>query len=181
MLTGEKVRLRAYAKEDIPLVQELINAPDIRLNLSPTVPFPYTLGDEEAWFAGLSAMKDTYNFAIEDLETGLYLGGCGLNAVDWKNGRGTVGIFIGQEAYLGRGYGTDAMRVLVDFLFNETNLNKLTLNVFSFNERAVKSYKKCGFVVEGTHRQEIFRGGRYHDELHMGLLRAEWEANKEKR
>ena len=104
-----------------------------------------------------------------------------MNEVDWKNGHGTVGIFIGQEAYLGRGYGTDAMRVLVDFIFNETNLNKLRLNVFAFNERAIKSYKKCGFVVEGTHRQELFRYGRYHDELRMGILRSEWAALKEKK
>lgn len=179
MLTGEKVRLRAYKKEDIPLVQELINAPDIRLNMSPSIPFPYTLENEENWYASISATKDTYSFAIEDLETGLYLGGCGLNVVDWKNGHGTVGIFIGQEAYLGRGYGTDAMRVLVDFLFNETNLNKICLNVFSFNERAVKSYKKCGYVVEGTLRQQLFRGGQYHDELRMGILRSEWAALKE--
>ncbi len=181
MLTGEKVRLRAYRKEDIALVQELINEPDIRLNLSPAIPFPYTLEDEEKWYSTISATKDTYDFAIEDLETGLYLGGCGLNAVDWKNGHGTVGIFIGQEAYLGRGYGTDAMRVLVDFVFNETNLNKIRLNVFSFNERAIKSYKKCGFAVEGTLRQQVFRGGRYHDEVQMGLLRSEWAALKEKK
>ncbi len=179
MLTGEKVRLRAYKKEDISLAQELLNEPDIRLNLAVPVPFPFTLEDEEKWYSGLTAMKDTYNFAIEDLETGLYLGGCGINAVDWKNSHATVGIFIGQEAYLGRGYGTDAMRVLVDFIFNEMNLNKIILNVFSFNERAVKSYKKCGFSVEGTHRQELFRGGRYHDNLHMGLLRSEWAARKE--
>lgn len=179
MYTGKKTRLRAYKKEDAALVQELINAPEIRLNLSPTVPFPYTLEDEEKFLQSLSATKDTYAFAIEDLESGLYLGGCGLNEVDWKNGFGTVGIFIGQEEYLGRGYGTDAMTVLVDFLFNETNLNKLCLNVFSFNERAIKSYKKCGFVVEGTLRQQLFRFGRYHDELRMGLLRSEWEARKE--
>lgn len=181
MYCGEKVRLRAYKKEDIPLVQELINSTEIRYNLAATIPFPYTLEDEEKFYAGISALHDTYAFAIEDLETGLYLGGCGLNEVDWKNGHGTVGIFIGQEAYLGRGYGTDAMRVLVDFLFNETNLNKLRLGVFSFNERAIKSYCKCGFTREGTLRQEVFRGGRYHDEIRMGLLRSEWMAIKEKK
>ena len=72
MFTGKKTRLRAYKKEDAALVQELINEPGIRLNLSPAIPYPYTLEDEEKFIQSLTATGDTYAFAIEDLETGSY-------------------------------------------------------------------------------------------------------------
>lgn len=84
------------------------------------------------------------------------------------------GIFIGDKKYWGKGYGTDAMRVLVKFIFEQMNIHKVKLNVYSFNERAIKSYEKCGFKVEGVLRQEIFRDGRYYDEIIMGLLKEEY-------
>jgi RimJ/RimL family protein N-acetyltransferase len=175
MFTGKLVRLREYRKDDIPLAQKLLNDPEMKLCLPPGIPFLYTLEDEEKWFASNTSLKDTYNFSIETLEGAEYLGGCGLNSVDWKNSKVEVGIFIGNKDYLGRGYGTDAMKVLIAFIFNEMNIRKINLNVYSFNERAIKSYKKCGFVVEGVMRQEIFKNGAYHDELKMGLLRDEWK------
>lgn len=67
------------------------------------------------------------------------------------------------------------MRVLVRFIFNEMNMNKIKLHVFSFNERAKRVYEKIGFKVEGILRQELFREGRYHDVIVMGLLKSEWE------
>jgi RimJ/RimL family protein N-acetyltransferase len=87
-----------------------------------------------------------------------------------------VGIFIGDKNYWGKGYGTDAMSVLVKFIFEQMNIHKVKLNVFSYNERAIKSYEKCGFKVEGVLRQEIFRDGKYYDEIIMGLLKEEYSA-----
>jgi len=174
MFTGKLVRLRDYHKDELSRVKDYFNDPEMKTNLAPGVPFPYTLEDEEKWYASQSAMKDTYTFAIEEIATGEYLGGCGVNEVDWKNSRATVGIAIVNKKYLGRGYGTDAMRVLISFIFNEMNVRKINLHVYAFNERAIKSYKKCGFVVEGTFRKEIFKNGAYHDEIRMGLLREEW-------
>lgn len=65
------------------------------------------------------------------------------------------------------------MRVLLAFVFDQMNINKAKLNVYSFNKRAIKSYTKCGFQIEGTLRQEIFRDGAFHDEIVMGILRSE--------
>ena len=175
MYSGTLVRLRAYRKDDIPLAQELFNDSEMKTNLAPGIPYPFTLEDEEKWFATNSASHDIYSFAVETLENGIFLGGCGVNAIDWKNSRVTIGIAIVNKEYLGKGYGTDALRVLIRFIFNEMNIHKINLYVYAFNERAIKSYKKCGFVVEGTKRQEIFKNGTYHDEIHMGLLREEWK------
>lgn len=178
MYSGKKVRLRAYNKEDVEYAWKYINDEEIKKLLMPGIPFPMRLEEEEKWFHEQSAFKDTYNFAIETLEEGKYIGGCGINNVDWKNSVVTVGIFIGAKDYLGKGYGTDAMNTLVSFIFNQMNINKIKLNVYSFNERAVKSYKKSGFKLEGTLRQEIFRDGKYYDEYVMGILREEYNARK---
>lgn len=174
MYKGEKIRLREYKKEDIKLAQEYINDSEIKKLLNPGIPFLYTYEDEEKWYENLSASKDTYNFAIETLEDKKYIGGCGINEVDWKNSYVVVGIFIGDKDYLGKGYGTDAMKVLMHFIFEQMNIHKIKLNVFSFNQRAIKSYEKCGFKVEGILRDELFVDGKYHDEVSMGILREEY-------
>lgn len=173
MYKGEKIRLREYRKEDIKLALEYLNDAEIKRNLTPAIPFPYTLEDEEKWYESNTALKDTYNFAIETLEGKEYIGGCGINKVDWKNSNVVVGIFIGNKEYWNKGYGTDAMKVLVKFIFEQMNINKIKLNVYSFNERAIKSYEKCGFKIEGVLRKEIYKDGKYHDEIVMGLLKDE--------
>ncbi len=176
MLTGKKVRLRAYRREDLPLALKYINQPEVKTNLVIGVPFPLKPEEEEKWYEGISVSKpENYSFAIETLAKPHYIGGCGLNKIDWKNRVAQVGIFIGPERYRGRGYGTDAMRVLLRFIFDQMNMNKVRLEVFSFNDRAIRSYQKCGFVREGVMRQELFRNGRYHDIVAMGILRDEWE------
>lgn len=175
MYVGKKIRLRAYRKQDIPQALEYINDPEVKKNLVIGVPFPLKMEDEERFYEHINAASDTYSFAIETLNGSKYIGGCGMNQVDWKNRFAVVGIFIGEEQYRSQGYGTDAMKVLLNFIFNEMNLNRVKLSVFSFNERAIKSYVKCGFRQEGVMRQEIFRDGRYHDTIIMGIMRSEWE------
>ncbi|MDA8443400.1 MAG: GNAT family protein [Peptococcaceae bacterium] len=174
MYQGNLVKLRAYRRGDIPLAWEYINDPEVKRLLSPGIPFPLTLGEEEKWFENISAYNDTYNFAIETLQGGKYIGGCGINNVDWKNSVATVGIFIGDKGFWGKGLGTDAMQILLKFIFEQMNLNKVKLLVYSFNPRAIKCYEKCGFQREGILRREIFRDGQYHDQFVMGILREEY-------
>ena len=142
--------------------------------MSPGIPYLYTLENETKWYEGLSADKDQYSFAIETIEEEKYIGGCGVNSVDWKNSIAVIGIFIGDKNYWDKGYGTDAMKILVKFIFEQMNINKVKLNVYGFNERAIRCYEKCGFKKEGTLRQEIFRDGKYHDEYIMGILKEEY-------
>jgi RimJ/RimL family protein N-acetyltransferase len=175
--TGQQTRLRAYRKDDIDAAQAFINDAEIRQFLMPGVPFPMTREDEEKFIAEISAFKDTYVFAIETLE-GRYIGGCGINHVDWKNRFCEIGILIGDKSLWGKGYGTDAFGVLVRFAFEQMNLNKVKLRVYDFNQRGIKSYTKLGFKHEGAMRQELFKDGQYHDIIMMGLLREEWESRK---
>lgn len=177
MFVGKKVRLRGLKIEDVEPAHEYMSDPEVLLNLSPRIPYPMTLERERQWFKSQIEMKDTYNFSIEDIETGLYIGGCGINKIDWKNRVATVGIYIGDKDFRGKGYGTEAMRLLVDFIFNQININRIQLFVFSFNERAIKSYKKNGFIEEGRLKQSVFRNGRYYDEVVMAILREDYLNN----
>jgi len=176
MYAGKLVRLREPRKNDLEKTRAFLNDCETRDYMNPGIAYPYTAADAEKWFEKISANHDTYHFAIETLDTGKYIGGCGINAVNWKIRAAELEIFIGDKDYRGKGYGTDAMEVLIDFCFSEMNLNKIILMVHSFNERALRCYEKCGFNVEGVLRREVFRHGRYYDRIAMGLLREEWEA-----
>lgn len=176
MYTGQKVRLREYRKEDIELALKYFNDPEVKRFLLPGIPYPLTLHEEQKWFEAISAFKDSYDFALETLDKGHFIGGCSISNVQWKNSVATIGISIGDKEYWGNGYGTDALKVLLSFIFNEMNINKVNLTVYSFNERAIKSYEKCGFKVEGILRQEIFKDGKYYDKVAMGILREEFKS-----
>lgn len=171
MYFGEKVCLRAYKAEDIPFATSFVNDKELKKLLVTNIPFPTTPWEEESWVKAQTSNNDgKYNFAIEDLETKKYIGGCGIQSVNWLSRVAVVGIMIGDKDYWGKGYGTDAMMVLKRFIFEDMNINKIRLHTFSFNERAIKSYEKCGFKVEGILKSEIFKEGKYYDEIIMSVF-----------
>jgi len=174
MYTGDLVRLREYRKDDLELAKDYVNKAEIKQYIEPGVPFLYTLHNEEQWYEQISPHNEAYNFAIEALDTHQYIGGCGVHNLDYKNGRVEIGVFIGDEAYLGKGYGTDAMKVLVKFIFEQMNIHKIKLEVYSFNQRAQKCYEKVGFKKEAVLKDEIFRNGQYHDIICMSMFKEEY-------
>jgi len=176
MFTGELVKLRGYRNSDTEKALKYVNEPEVGRNLFPDVPFPLTEEDENKWIASQSKFAKDYNFVIEDLKTGAYIGGCGLKAVDWKNRHVEVGIMIGNSDFRGCGYGTDAMKILIRFIFNELNLRKIKLYVFSFNKRAIRSYEKCGFKTEATLKEELYRDGQYQDVYIMSIFKKDFES-----
>lgn len=171
MYYGEKVCLRAYKEEDIKTATALVNDAELKKFLVPRIPFPISPWEEDAWVKSQKGSSTgEYNFAIEDMKTKKYIGGCGIQEVNWLARVAVIGIMIGDKDYWGKGYGTDAMKVLIKFIFENMNINKIRLNTFSFNERAIKCYKKCGFEVEGVLKKEIFKDGKYYDEVVMALF-----------
>ncbi len=171
MYYGEKVCLRAYKEEDIPIATALVNDKELKKFLVTNIPFPMSPWEEETWVKSQKSTEaGNYNFAIEDIKTKKYIGGCGIQNVNWLARVATVGIMIGDKEYWGKGYGTDAMMVLTNFIFQDMNIHKIRLSTFSFNVRAKKCYEKCGFEVEGTLKDEIFKDGKYYDEIIMSVF-----------
>lgn len=181
MYTGALVRLREYRESDIPLSNAFFNDRETRTLMDSGTGYPHILADTKRWVEKNSAHRDTYCFAIETLDGGRFIGRCDVGRVDWKARVASVGILIGNKRYQGKGYGTDAMEVLCRFCFEQMNLNKVRLDVFSYNTSARRCYEKCGFSVEGVLRQEIYAHGQYHDNIAMGILRGEWDARNRRR
>ncbi len=174
MYKGEKTILRAYEKKDLEDAHRLFNDLEVQRLLNPGVILPLSLEEEQKFIETNAASKESrYNFAIETHD-GVYIGGCGYFDFNRRNGTTYIGIAIAHRDYWGKGFGTDALRVLLRFLFLELNVRKVLLNVFAFNERAVACYRRLGFGEEGRLKQQVYRDGTYHDELIMSLFREQF-------
>ena len=122
---------------------------------------------------GETSLED-YNFSIRTLGEDKLIGEIGLEVENWPGREAFVGLGIGETDYWGKGYGIDVMNVILRYAFTELNLNRVTLTVFEYNPRAIRSYEKAGFRHEGRLRDLLNREGRRWDELFMGILREEW-------
>jgi diamine N-acetyltransferase len=171
MIRGEKTRLRAIEREDIPTFVRWFNDPEVRHYLE--MYLPMSKAEEEHWFEAYLKDNTSRIFGIET-EEGVLVGNIGVTDLDWKNRTATLGIVIAEKEYWGRGYGSDAINALLGFAFGEMNLHRIQLSVYDFNERAMRCYEKCGFRHEGRAREAHYQNGRYHDSLLMAVLRREF-------
>ncbi len=117
---------------------------------------------------------DLIPFSIRTLAENRLIGDIALFSIHWTHGEAFVGIGIDERELWGKGYGSDAMHVMLRYAFTELNLNRVSLGVFEYNPRAIRSYEKCGFTVEGRVRKAMNRAGQRWDHIFMGILREEW-------
>ncbi len=171
---GELVRLAELHRDDLPRYAAWFRTYAVQRLLLPEEIVPVTDEAESAWFDGASRPGSAYTFAIRTLADDRLIGNCSLFDISQKNRSATFGIVIGDQEYWGRGYGSDATRLLLRFAFDELNLNRVQLEVYDFNQRAIRAYQKVGFIHEGVRRQALFREGAYHDVHLMAILREEW-------
>jgi RimJ/RimL family protein N-acetyltransferase len=116
----------------------------------------------------------SFGFAIRTLSDDRLIGDIGVWVESWVHGEGWVGIGLGERNYWGNGYGTAAMRLMLRFAFDELNLQRVSLGVYAYNPRAIRSYEKAGFRREGVVRGDCRRDGQQWDTVFMGVLRDEW-------
>jgi RimJ/RimL family protein N-acetyltransferase len=178
MLKGNKVTLRALERSDLPRLLQFNNDVDVELSGGGDPPMPQSLARLEADFDEQARRggRDGSVFAIE--ADGKFIGQCGLRSENLVAETAQVyelGIAIGDKDYWGKGYGRDAVRLLLDHAFRHRNAHKVWLRVNAPNERAIRSYRACGFVEEGRLRQHVWGDGRHLDLVMMGILREEWE------
>lgn len=176
MLRGEKVTLRALRRDDLPRQCEFNNDVEIELLGGGDIPEPQSLERLEAQFDDnvRQSERNGASFAIEADER--FIGSCGFFHFDLSAGTAELGIGIGDRAYWGKGYGRDAVRVLLDYGFRLRNLRKIWLTVNGNNPRAIRAYLACGFREEGRQRAQVWNDGGYVDLVFMGVLRDEWQA-----
>lgn len=116
---------------------------------------------------------ERYPFTIRALDGDKPIGFLGL-WLELAHSEAWIGIGIGERDYWGKGYGTDAMKLALQYAFMELGAQRVSLGVFEYNARAMKSYEKAGFKFEGRTRMDNLREGKRSDSLWMGILREEW-------
>lgn len=116
---------------------------------------------------------ERYTFTVRTLAEDKFIGELGLG-VNLIHGEAWVGIGIGEREFWSKGYGTDMMKLCIQYVFSELSMERLSLGLHEYNTRALRSYEKCGFRLEGRTRQDLLREGRRTDSLWMGILREEW-------
>jgi len=181
MLKGKRISLIPLDRKHIALFLKWFNDPDITQYL--TMYKPMTRDMEEEWFNNLKHREDAVYFSIllldqEDIEK--IIGNCAIHDINSKNRACSCGITIGEKEYQNKGYGTEAMEMLVEYGFNTLNMNRIELSVYDFNSRAFKTYQKVGFVEEGRKRQARYHNGKYQDEIIMAILRKNWQTKGKK-
>lgn len=120
-----------------------------------------------------------YSFSVRTLEADKHIGFFVL-WVDLIHKEAWVGIGIGDRDFWGKGYGTDMMKLCLQYAFMELNMQRVSLGLHEYNPRALRSYEKAGFRLEGRTRQDLMREGKRYDSLWMGILRDEWMTMHEK-
>ncbi len=132
----------------------------------------------ERFFTARVIGPDTLTMAIHIRATDRLIGSCAFSQLDADNGSALYHITIGEKDAWGHGYGTEATALMLEHAFGHLGLHRIALTVFAFNERAIRSYKKTGFTVEGRAREAIWRGERFWDEISMSVLKQEWLARR---
>jgi RimJ/RimL family protein N-acetyltransferase len=178
ILVGERVRLRALRDDDLPMLARWEMDPGRMATLSNWVVPPSEAAAKERIAKWCANDKDDLGFAIETVDDPpVLVGNLGLHGARPKDRCATIGIGLGRE-HIGRGYGTDAMRVIVDYGFREMGLHRIQLAVAPFNPAGIRAYEKAGFIEEGRHREAIWHDGRWYDEVMMSILADEWAAQR---
>lgn len=175
ILTGARVRLiTSDFEEDLELFAKWDIDSEYQRLLDAGAARRYTVKEMKDFFD--KEASSMHRFMIQKLDDDQKIGMIDLSGFNWHVGSAWVGIGIGVREFWGKGYGTDAMKIILRYGFTQLNLNRIQLDVFSINERGMKSYEKAGFKHEGRLHGNLLKAGVRYDEVFMGILRREWKA-----
>jgi len=172
-ISGRRVVLRRHRLEQFPAVLRWYRDAEVaRLTRFQVGP----VSDDEVrhFFQARLLAADAFAYAIHLADNDRLIGTTTLSALDPENGSVLFHITVGEHDCWGHGYGTEATELMVGHALDTLGLHRVGLSVFEFNTRAIRSYEKVGFRVEGRTREAVWRDGSFWDEIHMGLLASEW-------
>jgi RimJ/RimL family protein N-acetyltransferase len=171
---GLKVALRPILKEDAHQFFIWMNDPEITQYLARNLPVSFE--EEERWChrKGEPNEKD-FTLAVTCADNGQLLGVMGLHQVDYRSRTATTGAVIGNKEFRGKGYGSEAKMLLLQFAFRELNLRKIYSHVIEYNAQSLAYSKKCGYVEEARLPKHMFKDGEYRDQIILAVYRETWE------
>ena len=165
-IVGERLYLSPMNALDAETYVKWLSDRKVTDNLGMTSSIVNLVGEKEY----IESKKDnSYDFSII-LNDDTLIGNISLMNVNLVSRKATLGVFIGDEENRSKGYGTEAIKLLVDYGFNILGLHNIDLNVFSFNEGAIRAYEKAGFKEYGRRHESYFLDGKFHDEISMEII-----------
>ncbi|MEW9110025.1 MAG: GNAT family protein [Cytobacillus gottheilii] len=170
-IIGETVILRPFSLDDFPSIEECLKDPEVLKLTGSSADY-----DREAvieWYSTRNEQKDRLDLAIVDKSLNIAVGEAVINLYNDKDHSMNFRILIGPRGR-NRGLGSEATQLLIDYVFQNTNLNQITLSVFDFNPRAKKVYEKAGFVLESIDQNDLEFEGEWIDSINMVLSRERW-------
>jgi RimJ/RimL family protein N-acetyltransferase len=173
-LTGPQVTLRPFIEADLPALRAMVNEAEGNRLTGTHVSF--TQAQVDSWYRTRRLDPDRLDLAV--VVYGTCVGEVVLNDLDGHNASCAFRISLAGPHVYGRGYGTEATRLVLDHAFTTVGLHRVELEVHAFNRRAQHVYQRLGFVVEGVRRQALRWDERWHDTIVMGLLAPDWHAAK---
>lgn len=177
-IVGDRIYLSPRNIEDVEIFTKWLN--DFQVTDYTARSGKIVTLESERQFLEQPEKEESKTFVIVTLDKNEMIGTVGLEKINNLNQTARMGIFIGEEAYRGNGYGTEAIKLILEYGFHYLNLNNIQLKVFEFNERGIACYKKCGFKEMGRRRKSEFLNGKFYDTIYMDILREEFEqAGKE--
>lgn len=182
-LAASRIKLRPLETRDLDALIHTYQDLDMQLSTDGDAP-PMAEAEARALWEEIMTKPgaELRYFAIEPLKgnpgAGHIVGACSLQHIDLRNRHAELGIFMTAHEWRGQGYGTEAVRLLLNYAFEVVRLEKIYLGVYDFNEAGLRSYERVGFRYEGRLRQMLHYQGRYWDEWPMRILRTEWEQHQ---
>lgn len=170
-LVGERVYLSPINVEDFEIYTKWLNDYEVSRNLGLHKSL-ISLNSEKKILETMTS--EGHNFAIVLLENDTLLGNISFHKIDHIGRKTDIGLFIGEPENRGKGYGAEALRLLLDYGFRTLNLNNIMLLVHADNEQAIACYKKVGFKEFGRRRKATFSNGQYIDVVYMDILADEY-------
>jgi UDP-4-amino-4,6-dideoxy-N-acetyl-beta-L-altrosamine N-acetyltransferase len=176
-IVGDRIYLRPLEMDDIDSFILWLNDEEVRQYLMRISPLNRIR--EKEFIENLYKDDREMVLGIVLKENDQLIGNIALTHISIPYRQASLGIFIGDKSCWSKGYGTEALNLMLGHGFNQLNLHRIFLTVLSFNARAIRAYEKVGFKREGVFREHMYRDGKYHDVYYMGILEGEWRERNE--
>ncbi len=170
-----RVYLRALEPDDYLKSYKWRNDPEIQDMVGGNKYF-ISSENEKKWVERNTYNSDRIVLAICLIDNDKYIGNVNIEEFDWINRTGKVPIFIGDKTEWGKGYATEARMLALKFAFEERNLHRIMAIILEDNIPSIRMHENCGFRREGVLRDSVYKSGKYHNQIIMGLLREDFEA-----
>ena len=173
-IIGENIYLRGLQKSDLEGDYfDWLNDAEVTKFMDSGV-FPNTIEKMEEFYRNTVMSSNNVIFAIVDKETDKHIGNIKLGPINWITGIATLGIMIGNKEFWGKGYGTEAIKLVLDYAFKRLNLHKVTAGIAAIHQASIKAFQGAGFEIEAQLKSQFFLDGKYYDSLYLGITREDY-------